>query len=178
MNQQVENRAAHPDPPCATALIVTLQCPPPLDMSQNPSSNPSTRVQESKQPMYLSPYDLAMLSAHYIQMGLLFTKPPLFNVHLFLESLKQSLSVALIHFYPLAGQLVTKNDEDQHSCLIFVDCSKGDGARFIHATSNMTINDILSPIDVPLVVQSLFDHDRAVNHDAHVRPLLSIQPSR
>ncbi|GAB4852225.1 hypothetical protein Ancab_016417 [Ancistrocladus abbreviatus] len=136
---------------------------------------PKYQAEESKQPMYLSPYDLAMFSAHYIQKGLLYTKPPLFDVEIFLESLKHSLSIALVHFYPLAGQLVTKNDEDQHSCLIFLDCSKGDGARLIHATLDMTINDILSPTDVPLVVQSLFDHDRAVNHDGHVRPLLSIQ---
>uniref|UniRef100_A0A803L628 anthranilate N-benzoyltransferase n=1 Tax=Chenopodium quinoa TaxID=63459 RepID=A0A803L628_CHEQI len=39
----------------------------------------------------------------------------------------------------------------------------------------MTISEILSPVDVPPVVQSLFDHDRAVNHDGHKRPLLSIQ---
>ncbi|GAB4852224.1 hypothetical protein Ancab_016416 [Ancistrocladus abbreviatus] len=136
---------------------------------------PKDRVGESKQHVYLSPCDLLMLSSHYIQKGLLFTKPPHFDIQLFLKSLKHSLSVALVHFYPLAGQFVTKADEDQHSCLIFIDCSKGDGARFIHATLDATINDILSPIDVPLVVQSLFDHDRAVNHDGHVRPLLSIQ---
>lgn len=40
---------------------------------------------------------------------------------------------------------------------------------------DMAISDIISPTDVPLVVQSFFDHDRAVNHDGHERPLLSIQ---
>ncbi|RVX00022.1 putative acetyltransferase [Vitis vinifera] len=41
----------------------------------------------------------------------------------------------------------------------------------------MTISDILSPIHVPSVVQSFFDHDRVVNHDAHTLSLslLSIQ---
>ncbi|GAB4852218.1 hypothetical protein Ancab_016410 [Ancistrocladus abbreviatus] len=136
---------------------------------------PKYQVEESKQPMYLPPYDLALLSLHYMQKGLLFTKPPLFDVELFLASLKHSLSITLIHFYPLAGQFITKSEEDQHSCLIFVDCNKGNGARFIHATLDMTINDVLSPIDVPKVVQSLFDHDRAINLDGHVRPLLSIQ---
>ncbi|GAB4852223.1 hypothetical protein Ancab_016415 [Ancistrocladus abbreviatus] len=136
---------------------------------------PKYQVEESKQHVYLSPFDLVLLSAHYIQKGLLFTKPPLFDIQIFLKSHKHSLSVALVHFYPLAGQFVTKTDEDQHSCLIFIDCSKGDGARFIHATLDATIKDILSPIDVPIVVQSVFDHDRAVNHDGHVRPLLSIQ---
>ena len=39
----------------------------------------------------------------------------------------------------------------------------------------MTISEILSPIDVPLVVRSFFDHDRALNDDGHTMPLLSIQ---
>ena len=39
----------------------------------------------------------------------------------------------------------------------------------------MTISEILSPIDVPLVVQSFFDHDKALNYDGHTMPLLSIQ---
>ena len=39
----------------------------------------------------------------------------------------------------------------------------------------MTIFDILSPIDVPSIVQSFFDLGRAVNYDGHTMPLLSIQ---
>ncbi|KAK1554334.1 hypothetical protein Q3G72_010843 [Acer saccharum] len=39
----------------------------------------------------------------------------------------------------------------------------------------MTVSDIVSTTYVPVVVQSLFDHDRAINHDGHTRPLLSIQ---
>ncbi|KAE8100138.1 hypothetical protein FH972_018065 [Carpinus fangiana] len=39
----------------------------------------------------------------------------------------------------------------------------------------MTISEIHSPIDVPLVVQSFFDHDKALNYDGHTMPLLSIQ---
>uniref|UniRef100_A0A803L632 Uncharacterized protein n=1 Tax=Chenopodium quinoa TaxID=63459 RepID=A0A803L632_CHEQI len=75
----------------------------------------------------------------------------------------------------LAMPLVTQVDEDQHQCLVFVDCNKGPGARLIHATLDMTVSDILSPTDVPLVVQSFFDHDRAVNHDGHNASLLTIQ---
>ena len=37
----------------------------------------------------------------------------------------------------------------------------------IHASLDSTVSDILSPKDVPLVVQSFFDHDRTVNHDGH-----------
>ena len=39
----------------------------------------------------------------------------------------------------------------------------------------MSISDILSPVDVPTVVQSFFDHHMAVNHDGHTLPLLSVQ---
>jgi hypothetical protein len=135
---------------------------------------------ESKRPFYLTPLDLAMLSAHYIQKGLLFTKPPAADdqegfINTLLDRLKNSLSLALVHFYPLAGRLVTQQNENPPSCLIFVDCDNSPGAKFIHAALAMTISDILSPIDVPSVVQSFFDHDRALNYDGHTMPLLSIQ---
>ena len=121
-----------------------------------------------------------MLSANYIQKGLLFTKPATENsqedfIKTLLDRLKHSLSVTLVHFYPLAGRLVTQKNENPPSSLIFVDCSNSPGAKFIYADLDMTISDILSPIDVPSIVQSFFDHDRAVNYDGHTRPLLSIQ---
>ncbi|GAB4836159.1 hypothetical protein Ancab_001074 [Ancistrocladus abbreviatus] len=137
---------------------------------------PKHLVEESKHPIYLSPWDLMHLSTHYMQFGLLFIKHSPFDINAFLESLKHALSVALVHFYPLAGQLVTENNEDgQNCCSIYIDCRKGNGARFIHATLDMTLSDILSPIDVPPVVGSFFDHDGAVSHDGHFRPLLSVQ---
>jgi hypothetical protein len=37
---------------------------------------PEHAVEEAKRPFYLITWDLAMLYAHYIQKGLLFTKPP------------------------------------------------------------------------------------------------------
>ena len=121
-----------------------------------------------------------MLSENYIQEGLLFTKPPATNaqedfIRSLLDKLKQSLSEALVHFYPLSGRLVTQKNENPPSSLIFVDCSNSPGAKFIYADLDMIISDILSPIDVPSIVQSFFDHDRAVNYDGHTMPLLSIQ---
>uniref|UniRef100_A0A7C9D678 Shikimate O-hydroxycinnamoyltransferase n=1 Tax=Opuntia streptacantha TaxID=393608 RepID=A0A7C9D678_OPUST len=119
-----------------------------------------------------------MLSSHYIQKGLLFAKPtddPAYSTDKHLESLKESLSLTLVHFYPLAGRLVTLTNDQQGESLVFVDCKKGPGVRFIHATLDVAMSDILSPIDVPLVVRSFFDHDRAVNYDGHFRPLLSVQ---
>jgi hypothetical protein len=141
---------------------------------------PQYALEDSKQPLYLSPWDLAMLSVHYIQKGLLFTKPQAAYeqkdfIKTLLDKLKHSLSLTLVHFYPLAGRFVTHKNENPPSSLIFVDCMNSPGAKFIHATLDMTISDILSPTDVPLITQSFFDHDRALNYDGHTRPLLSIQ---
>ncbi|XP_021903461.1 uncharacterized acetyltransferase At3g50280 [Carica papaya] len=143
---------------------------------------PHWKTEESKPPFYLTPWDLAMLSVQYIQKGLLFAKPPKPVIHLqqddfinyFLDKLKDSLSLALVHFYPLAGRLVTRKQDDP-PYFVFVDCNNSPGAKLIHAALDMTMEEILSPVYVPLVVQSFFDHDRAVNHDGHTRPLLSIQ---
>lgn len=136
---------------------------------------PKYEPNEANKPYYLSPMDLAMLSMHYIQKGLLFKKPSKLNhdQEFSIHKLKESLSLTLVHFYPLAGQFVTQVDDD-HS-LIFIDCNKGPGARFIHSTLDMTISDILSPTYVPVVVHSFFDHDRAVSHDAHSMSLLTVK---
>ncbi|XP_016729725.2 protein ENHANCED PSEUDOMONAS SUSCEPTIBILITY 1 [Gossypium hirsutum] len=134
---------------------------------------------QSKQPYYLTTWDLVMLSVQYIQKGLLYTKPEnsceenlINNV---LDRLKQSLSIALVHFYPLSGRLVTKIEENPKSHFVFVDCTSSPGAKFIHAAVDLSVSEIVSPTYVPLVVQSFFDHDRAINYDGHTRPLLSIQ---
>ncbi|KAL9231185.1 hypothetical protein vseg_006442 [Gypsophila vaccaria] len=141
---------------------------------------PKHSVDLSSSPYYLTPWDLSTLSLHYIQKGLLFTKRSHtdhqnYSIDKFIERLKESLSITLVHFYPLAGQLSTQTDETQHECLVFVDCNKGPGARFIHASLALTVSDIVSPSYVPQVVHSFFDHDRAVNCDGLVRPLLSVQ---
>ncbi|XP_030454555.2 uncharacterized acetyltransferase At3g50280-like [Syzygium oleosum] len=139
---------------------------------------------QSDHPLHLPPWDLAMLSVHYIQKGLLFPLPPScldpgFDrpafIHSFLGKLKRSLSSALFHFYPLAGRLATLKRPDPPFYTVFVDCANSPGARFIHATVDMTVANILSPTYVPAVVLSLFDHDRAINHDGHALSLLSVQ---
>ncbi|KAK0576892.1 hypothetical protein LWI29_024926 [Acer saccharum] len=135
--------------------------------------------EEMKQPIYLTPWDLALLSVHYIQKGLLYTKPAVDDqeefINTLLDRLKQSLSLTLVHFYPLAGRFKTVKSEDTKSCLVFVDLNDSPGAKLIHASLDMTVSDIVSPTYVPLVVQSLFDHDRAINHDGHNSPLVTIQ---
>ncbi|AES73315.2 uncharacterized acetyltransferase At3g50280 [Medicago truncatula] len=139
-------------------------------------------IEDSKQISYLTGWDIAMSSMHYIQKGLLFKKPTTSpnNQQDFIESLlkklKYSLSHALFHFYPLSGRLVTHKTQHPPSYTIFVDCSNNNpGARFIYATADVTISDILSPVDVPPIVESFFDLNKAINHDGHTMPLLSIQ---
>ncbi|XAR64050.1 Quinate O-hydroxycinnamoyltransferase [Bertholletia excelsa] len=133
-----------------------------------------------KQPIYLSPWDLAMLSVHYNQKGLLFRKPLTADgeedsINSLLERLKESLSLALVPFYPLAGRLATLKQENPKCYSVYIDCNNSPGARFIHAAVDLSISDILSPLDVPSVVQSFFDHHKAVNHDGHIAPLLTVQ---
>lgn len=142
---------------------------------------PKFEVNQSKEPHYLAPFDLVKLSSHYIQKGLLFTKSSQSNNHEpystyeVLEGLKESLSFTLVHFYPLAGQLATRLSSDKLESLIYVDCNKGPGVKFIHATLDTPISSIVSPTDVPFVVDSFFDHHKAFNYDGHTRPLLSVQ---
>uniref|UniRef100_A0A1J3EMS0 Putative acetyltransferase n=1 Tax=Noccaea caerulescens TaxID=107243 RepID=A0A1J3EMS0_NOCCA len=135
---------------------------------------PNTIPEESEKPYYLSPWDYAMLSVHYIQKGLLFHKP-LHSIDTLLQKLRDSLAITLVHFYPLAGRLSTLKTETPKSYSVFVDCNNSPGAGFIYATSDLCVADIVGPKYVPLIVHSLFDHHRAVNHDGVTMSLLSVQ---
>ncbi|CBI19490.3 unnamed protein product, partial [Vitis vinifera] len=77
---------------------------------------PKFTSEETKEPCYLTPWDLAMLSVNYIQKGLLFSKPPDVDdpqnfMATLLDRLKDSLALTLDHFYPLAGRLATKKED-------------------------------------------------------------------
>lgn len=141
---------------------------------------PKYVVEESKKPYYLGSFELFPLSLCYIQIGLAFDKLPSSEdggMTSFLERLKHSLSSTLVHFYPLAGQLVTEVDEDKHNSFIYIDCNKGPGVKFIHAVINhVSVNDVLSPNIVPNIVRSFFELGRVpTNYDGHDEPLLSVQ---
>ncbi|CAI0551585.1 unnamed protein product, partial [Linum tenue] len=99
-----------------------------------------------------------------------------FHIAEFLRRINHSLSHTLTHFYPLAGRLVTSDSpHDDGSYVVSIDCANSPGARLIHAVADLTISDVLSPTYVPVVVQSFFDHDRAINHDGHTMSLVTIQ---
>ncbi|XP_068642756.1 uncharacterized acetyltransferase At3g50280 [Aristolochia californica] len=135
---------------------------PPLDPQQNAIIN-------------LAPWDIAMLSVHYIQKGLLYQTPPPSDPPL-LNRLKSSLARTLSVFYPLAGRLVTQkgSSNDENRLLVFIDCNNG-AAEFIHAKADLAVSDVLDPTDVPEVVKSFFPYGGAINYDAHSLPLLSVQ---
>nr|XP_027072265.1 uncharacterized acetyltransferase At3g50280-like [Coffea arabica] len=135
--------------------------------------------QDSEQRIYFAPWDLSLASIHYNQKGLLFAKPPAFDsegkMKDFLQKLIESLSLTLVHFYPLAGRLATLKQENPPIYSIYVDCTNLPGAKFVHASVDLTIDDILTPIYMPKIVYSFFDHVGAVNHDGHSMSLMSIQ---
>ncbi|KAI3922450.1 hypothetical protein MKX01_006139 [Papaver californicum] len=64
--------------------------------------------------------------------------------------------MTLTHFYPLSGRMVTKY-------------------RVHSRCVDVTMLDILTPIDVPLIVQSFFALDGAISYDGHTEPLLVVQ---
>ncbi|CAA6670521.1 unnamed protein product [Spirodela intermedia] len=125
----------------------------------------------------LSLWDLSMLSFGYIQKGHLFSlpsgDPP---VEVIVERLNSSLSIALWHFYPLAGRLATEIDADGRGMFVHIDCDD-QGAGFLLATADgVTVADVLAPSeDVPSFVSDFFPMDGAINYDGRSLPLLAVQ---
>ncbi|CAL9229566.1 unnamed protein product [Arabidopsis halleri] len=146
---------------------------------------PKTLPEKWKEPYHFSPMDHVMLSMHYIQKGLLFLKPsfsesgnavtPKEFMDTLLQKLKDSLATTIIHFYPLAGRLSTLKTDNPRFHSVFVDCNNSPGAGFIHAESDLSVSGILGSKYVPLVVQSLFDHQKSLNRDGHTMSLLSVK---
>ncbi|KAI3850941.1 hypothetical protein MKX03_007364 [Papaver bracteatum] len=155
---------------------------------------------QTKQVYHLTPWDLQLMSAHYIQVGLLFAKPPSplldissvdnvedwdhFSSGAFVDQLKHSLSQTLGRFLPLSGRFVTNKHTDPPSSSISIECNdkydSSQGVEFIVAAAPITVNDILSPCYVPPITRSFFTlHDEGsmsmINHDGHTIPLLSVQ---
>ncbi|CAH8270414.1 unnamed protein product [Arabidopsis lyrata] len=147
---------------------------------------PKTIPEKWKEPYHLSPLDLVMLSMHYLQNGLLFLKPSMISesddaiktkdfMETLLQKLRDSLAETLVHFYPLAGRLSTLKTDNPRSYSVFVDCNDSPGAGFIRAKSDLSVRDIVESKYVPLVVQSFFDHHKAVSHDGHTMSLFSVK---
>lgn len=117
----------------------------------------------------LSVSDLPMLSCQYIQKGILLTSPSCsFSDLIF--SLKLSLSAALSHFPALAGRLTT-----DHDGAIFIACNDA-GVDFIEAKAkHLSLDSVLSPLDVPICFRSFFAFDRTLSYLGHNKPLAAVQ---
>ncbi|XP_058729074.1 BAHD acyltransferase DCR [Vicia villosa] len=125
----------------------------------------------SIKPLKLSVSDLPMLSCHYIQKGILLSAPPYSSENL-IHTLKNSLSITLSHFPPLAGRLTTDSDG-----YIYI-TSNDAGVEFVHAKAkHLTINTIISPslIDVHPCFQEFFAYDLPVSYSGHNIPLAAVQ---
>ena len=123
----------------------------------------------------LTTWDISMLSADYIQKGLLYAPPP-FSTARLLDHLQAALADALVAYYPVAGRFVTEQEQHPAGCSVYIDCH-GQGVDIIHAVADgVAIADAIPPdADVPRLVQSLFPLDGAVNHDGHHLPLFVVQ---
>ncbi|KAJ3709000.1 hypothetical protein LUZ61_012705 [Rhynchospora tenuis] len=128
--------------------------------------------------LHLSSWDVAMLSSHYIQKGLLFAYPPELSTEQIIKRLRSSLEEALFHFYPLSGRLrVDTCDEGGVTCHVEVGC-EGKGAEFVHAVADgIKIADVVAADgqDLPKFLKEFFPLDLAVNFDGCTNPLLSVQ---
>ena len=126
----------------------------------------------------LGPSDLQPLLVNHIQKGLLFHKPPTATTLSLVKRLKDSFALAITIFHPLAGRLISVDNNDD-TVSFFVDCN-GAGAEFVHATADGRVSaaDILDPVIVPdELIYSFFTMNEVVNHEAAVSglPLLSAQ---
>ncbi|XP_074310438.1 putative acetyltransferase At3g50280 [Silene latifolia] len=142
---------------------------------------PKSRVEESEKPRYLVAGDLRWLAIRYIQTGFVYKKPITndFDINSFVEKLKQSLSHALVYYYPLAGRFTTVTYADEHACSIHVDCNKGPGALFIHASCvHASVLDIVGHTSYTHpIIGSFFNLGEAevIGYDGHTRALLTLQ---
>ncbi|KAI3912650.1 hypothetical protein MKX01_021396 [Papaver californicum] len=125
----------------------------------------------------LNPWDIVSLRLPYMQRGLLFAKSQSQEDEEedMISQLKTSLSYALDHFFPLAGRLGIEKHEDDNTISVYINCNS-EGAEFIHATAEISIQDIVSqPYNLPRMIEPLFSLNGVANYEGISHPLLSIQ---
>lgn len=122
-----------------------------------------------KKTLKLSVSDLPMLSCQYIQKGVLLSRPSL-PIDSLISLLKLSLSTTLSHFPALAGRLTT--DPVGH---VYITCDDS-SVEFIRARAkHLFIDDILSPLDVPVCFREFFAFDNTLSYSGHYKPLAAVQ---
>ncbi|KAI3890051.1 hypothetical protein MKW92_039251 [Papaver armeniacum] len=122
----------------------------------------------------LNPGDLAFLRMAYMQKGLLFGNDEK-CIDEKISHLKISLSHTLDRFFPLAGRLAIEKHEDDNTISVYIDCNS-EGVEFIHATADISVEDIVSPTYVPQsLIDPLFTLTGVPNYKGQSHPLLSVQ---
>lgn len=109
-----------------------MPSPSPVRMVSRHIVKPPPRQRER---IPLTSWEVAMLSANYIQKGLLFTQPPFPTTEL-VDHLEGTLADALASYYHVAGRFVTEQHRDGHGDVIFgssvsIDCG-GQGVEIHH----------------------------------------------
>ncbi|KAI3943027.1 hypothetical protein MKW92_007653 [Papaver armeniacum] len=127
----------------------------------------------------LNPWDIVTLRLPYMQRGLVFTEsqslPRKEDEEDMISHLKTSLSYVLDHFFPLAGRLGIEKHEDDNTMSVYISCNS-EGAEFIHATADISIDDIVSqPYNSATILDPLFSLNGVMNYQGQSHPLLSIQ---
>ncbi|KAF9603006.1 hypothetical protein IFM89_033633 [Coptis chinensis] len=131
---------------------------------------PASSYTESTQRIELTPWDLNFLGVNNIERGLMFHQLP---GDTWITQMKTSLSRTLDYFFPLAGRLAIETHDD-NTISVFIKCNNA-GAKFVHATIDLTVNDILGPVYRPQIVGDFFTPIDSINFDGQSRPLLSVQ---
>ncbi|KAI3904836.1 hypothetical protein MKW92_041063 [Papaver armeniacum] len=127
----------------------------------------------------LNPWDIVSLRLPYMQRGLVFTEsqslPRKEDEEDMISHLKTCLSYVLDHFFPLAGRLGIEKHEDDNTMSVYISCNS-EGAEFIHATTDISIDDIVSqPYNSATILDPLFSLNGVMNYEGQSHPLLSIQ---
>ncbi|KAI3866838.1 hypothetical protein MKX03_006728 [Papaver bracteatum] len=122
----------------------------------------------------LNPGDLVFLRIAYMQKGLLFGNDEK-CIDEKISNLKISLSRTLDRFFPLAGRLAIEKHEDDNTLSVYINCNS-EGVEFIHATADISVEDIVSPTYVPQsLIDSLFSLTGVPNYKGQSHPLLSVK---
>ncbi|KAI3994931.1 hypothetical protein MKX01_041340 [Papaver californicum] len=139
---------------------------------------------ENNKRIDLNPWDIEFLQLVYMQRGFLFPKSQSLPMredaeektnNNIISHLKTSLSYTLDHFFPLAGRLGIQKNEDDNTISVYINCNF-EGAEFIHATADISVEDIIAQPCVPAsIIDPLFSLNGVRNYEGQSHPLLSIQ---
>ncbi|RZC52779.1 hypothetical protein C5167_021203 [Papaver somniferum] len=92
-----------------------------------------------------------------------------------ISHLKNSLSYTLDHLFPLAGRLGIQKNEDDSTISFYINCNF-EGAEFVHATTDISVDDIVAqPYVPPSIIDQFFSLSGVRNYEGQSQPLLSIQ---